>query len=110
MATKRKYNLADRRLIGLVCGIVAGISYGTNPLFAKPLMDSGVPVLVMLFFRYGISAFLLAAWMLVKKEKFRVRGRDLSDSAVNGSNPGDAKTSEFVDGYLPRKKKGPKSH
>ena len=34
----------------------------------------------------------------------------LSDSAVNGSNPGDAKTSECVDGYLPRKKKGPKSH
>lgn len=84
MATKRKYNLADRRLIGLVCGIVAGISYGTNPLFAKPLMDSGVPVLVMLFFRYGISAFLLAAWMLVKKEKFRVRGRELGLLALLG--------------------------
>ena len=84
MATKRKYNLADRRLIGLVCGIVAGISYGTNPLFAKPLMDSGVPVLVMLFFRYGISAFLLAAWMLVKKEQFRVRGRELGLLALLG--------------------------
>lgn len=84
MATKRKYNLADRRLIGLVCGIVAGISYGTNPLFAKPLLDSGVPVLVMLFFRYGISAFLLAAWMLVKKEKFRVRGRELGLLALLG--------------------------
>lgn len=84
MATKRKYNLADRRLIGLVCGIVAGIFYGTNPLFAKPLMDSGVPVLVMLFFRYGISAFLLAAWMLVKKEKFRVRGRELGLLALLG--------------------------
>lgn len=84
MATKRKYNLADRRLIGLVCGIVAGISYGTNPLFAKPLMDSGVPVLVMLFYRYGISAFLLAAWMLVKKEKFRVRGRELGLLALLG--------------------------
>ena len=84
MATKRKYNLADRRLIGLVCGIVAGISYGTNPLFAKPLMDSGVPVLVMLFFRYGISAFLLAVWMLVKKEKFRVRGRELGLLALLG--------------------------
>ena len=84
MATKRKYNLADRRLIGLVCGIVAGISYGTNPLFAKPLMDSGVPVLVMLFFRYGISAFLLAAWMLVKKEKFRVRGWELGLLALLG--------------------------
>ena len=46
MATKRKYNLADRRLIGLVCGIVAGISYGTNPLFAKPLTPTLVGTLL----------------------------------------------------------------
>ena len=52
-------------MIGLLCGIVAGVSYGTNPLFAKPLMESGVPVLVMLFFRYALSATLLGIWMLL---------------------------------------------
>ena len=53
--------------------MVAGVSYGTNPLFAKPLLQSGVPVLVMLFFRYGISAALLSLLMLLKKERFSVR-------------------------------------
>ena len=72
MASKQAFRVADRRIIGLVCGVVAGISYGTNPLFAKPLLQSGVPVLVMLFFRYGISALLLSLWMLVKREKFAV--------------------------------------
>lgn len=73
-----------RRTIGICAGIIAGVSYGTNPLFAKPLLESGVPVLVMLFFRYGISALLLAGWMLLKREPFRVKGRELSLLAVLG--------------------------
>ena len=72
MARKHAYSVGDRRVIGLVCGVVAGISYGTNPLFAKPLLQSGVPVLVMLLFRYGISAALLGLWMALSKEKFSV--------------------------------------
>lgn len=67
----------SRRIAGLIAGFVAGVSYGTNPLFAKPLLDSGVPVLVMLLFRYGFSAAILAGWMLLKKEPFKVRGREL---------------------------------
>ena len=73
-----------RRTIGICAGIIAGVSYGTNPLFAKPLLESGVPVLVMLFFRYVISALLLAGWMLLKREPFRVKGRELSLLAVLG--------------------------
>lgn len=73
-----------RRTIGICAGIIAGVSYGTNPLFAKPLLESGVPVLVMLFFRYGISALLLAGWILLKREPFRVKGRELSLLAVLG--------------------------
>ena len=63
---------------------MAGVSYGTNPLFAKPLLDSGVPVLVMLLFRYGFSAAILAGWMLLKKEPFKVRGRELGLLVVLG--------------------------
>lgn len=77
MARKHAYSVGDRRVIGLVCGVVAGISYGTNPLFAKPLLLSGVPVLVMLLFRYGISAVLLGLWMALSKEKFSVRKREI---------------------------------
>ena len=66
-----------KRIYGYVAGVVAGVSYGTNPLFAKPLLESGVPVLVMLFFRYFLSALLLAGWMVLRKAPFRVRRREL---------------------------------
>ena len=74
----------SRRIAGLIAGFVAGVSYGTNQLFAKPLLDSGVPVLVMLLFRYGFSAAILAGWMLLKKEPFKVRGRELGLLVVLG--------------------------
>lgn len=73
-----------KRYIGYAAGILAGISYGTNPLFAKPLMASGVPVMIMLFFRYGLSACILALWMLVKKESFRVGRHEVGLLAILG--------------------------
>lgn len=84
MARKHAYDLVDRRFIGLICGIAAGVSYGTNPMFAKPLLESGVPVIVMLLFRYGISVLLLSSWMVLKKENFSLRKRELSLLAVLG--------------------------
>ena len=67
-----------RRIVGYAAGILAGVSYGTNPLFGKALIESGVPVMVMLFFRYGIAAAILALWMLLRKESFRPGRRGLA--------------------------------
>ena len=77
-------DIRKRRLAGYLAGFIAGVSYGTNPLFAKPLLESGVPVLVMLFFRYSISAAILAVWMLAKRERFRVRGNEMALLALLG--------------------------
>ena len=74
---KRHLDIGKKRLIGYAAGILAGVSYGTNPLFGKALMESGVPILVMLFFRYGIAAAILAVWMLLRKESFRVGRREI---------------------------------
>ena len=84
MTSKRSYSISDRRVIGLLCGIVAGVSYGTNPLFAKPLLESGVPVLVMLFFRYALSATLLGIWMVLNGEKLSTSRRELGLLVVLG--------------------------
>lgn len=70
--------------LGYAAGIAAGVSYGLNPLFAKPLMDSGVPVLVMLFFRYFFSVLMLGGWMLLRRESFRVNGGELRILAMLG--------------------------
>ena len=60
-------------LIGLAAGIAAGVSYGMNPLFAKPLLADGVSIPTMLFFRYAISVIIMAVWMKLKGESFRVK-------------------------------------
>ena len=78
------FDIKKRRLAGFLAGFIAGVSYGTNPLFAKPLLESDVPVLVMLFFRYGISAAILAVWMLAKREQFRVKGNEIALLALLG--------------------------
>ena len=74
---KTNLHIDKRRLVGYAAGILAGVSYGTNPLFGKALMENGVPVMVMLFFRYGIAAVILAMWMVVRRESFRAERRGL---------------------------------
>ena len=64
--------------MGYIAGITAGVSYGMNPLFGKALMESGVPVMVMLFFRYGFAAIFTAVLMLIRKESFKVGKREIS--------------------------------
>ena len=74
---KTNRNRDNRRLLGYIAGIVAGVSYGTNPLFGKAMIESGVPIMVMLFFRYAFAAAFLAVWMLFKRESFLVKRREL---------------------------------
>ena len=62
-------------IIGYPAGIVTGITYGLNPLLAKPLMNNGASTEAILFFRYGIAVVLLGAFLLLKKESFRINLR-----------------------------------
>ncbi len=74
---RAKLHIGKRRLLGYLAGIMAGVSYGTNPLFGKALMESGVPIMVMLFFRYAFAAVFLAILMSFKKESFLAKRREL---------------------------------
>ena len=67
--------LSRNAIIGYPAGIVTGITYGLNPLFAKPLMNNGASTEAILFFRYGIAVVLLGAYLLLKKENFRINLR-----------------------------------
>ena len=67
--------LSKNAIIGYPAGIITGITYGLNPLFAKPLMEAGASTEAILFFRYGIAVFLLGAYLVLKKESFRINLR-----------------------------------
>ena len=64
--------LSRNAIIGYPAGIITGITYGLNPLFAKPLMNNGASTEAILCFRYGIAVILLGVFLLLKKENFRI--------------------------------------
>ena len=59
-------------VLGYVAGIVTGVTYGLNPLFAKPLLSMGVSVDTMLACRYLIAVFILGVWLVFRKESLKV--------------------------------------
>ncbi|WP_300813879.1 DMT family transporter [uncultured Bacteroides sp.] len=64
--------LSRNAIIGYPAGIITGITYGLNPLFGVPLMRDGAPIESILFFRYAIAVLLLGAFLLLRRQSFRI--------------------------------------
>lgn len=59
-------------ILGYIAGIVTGVTYGLNPLFAKPLLEMGVSIDTMLSFRYLLAVLILGIWLVARKESLRI--------------------------------------
>lgn len=64
--------LSRNAIIGYPAGIITGVTYGMNPLFAMPLLAAGVAVQSVLFFRYAIAVILLALVIAFSRMSFRI--------------------------------------
>ncbi|MDE6416396.1 MAG: DMT family transporter [Duncaniella sp.] len=62
---------------GYVLGIIAAVSYGTNPMFAIPLYGMGLSVASVLFYRYIGATAVLGIIMLLSGKSFRLPLRDV---------------------------------
>lgn len=67
--------LSRNAIIGYPAGIITGITYGLNPLFAVPLMNNGVSIESILFFRYTFAVVLLGAFLILTRQSFRITAR-----------------------------------
>lgn len=67
--------LSKNAIIGYPAGIITGITYGLNPLFAVPLMNNGASIESILFFRYTFAVVLLAAFLILTRQSFRITVR-----------------------------------
>lgn len=67
--------LSRNALIGYPAGIITGVTYGLNPLFAIPLMREGVAVESILLFRYSIAVALLGLFVWARGQSFRITGK-----------------------------------
>lgn len=68
----------ERRKTGIINGIIASSSYGTNPLFALPLYAGGIGVNSVLFYRYAIAVTIYGLWLrFVKKMSFKIKTNEI---------------------------------
>ena len=77
--------LSKNAIIGYPAGIITGITYGLNPLFAMPLMKNGAATESILFFRYAFAVLLLGLFLLLRKQSFRVSGKQIGVLFVLGA-------------------------
>lgn len=76
--------LSKNAIIGYPAGIITGITYGLNPLFAVPLMKNGAATESILFFRYSFAVILLGLFLLLSRQSFRISGKQIGVLLVLG--------------------------
>lgn len=68
----------NNALKGAMCGVIAAVSYGTNPLFSLNLYAMGMDVESVLFYRFSIAALVLGAVILLSGRSLAVSWRQLA--------------------------------
>lgn len=74
--------MRDKKIIGTICGIVAAVAYGTNPLGALKLYDEGMNTPSVLFYRFALAWLIIAGVMAVRS--LSVAGRHRETLRVSG--------------------------
>ena len=69
---------------GYLAGIISGITYGMNPLFGVLVINKGLDVNSLLFYRYGVATLLMLAYMLLAKRQIRISGKQLGLMTILG--------------------------
>lgn len=54
------------KVFGTICGILAAVCYGTNPLGALKLYAQGMQTSSVLFYRFGLAWVILAVVMIIR--------------------------------------------
>ncbi len=69
---------------GFLCGIIAAVTYGLNPLFAKPLYKAGLTPDNVLFYRYLFALAGLVLMVKLNGSSFRIKREELPWLLLNG--------------------------
>lgn len=70
--SQQSSNQNSNQALGMVCGILGAVCYGTNPLGALRLFDEGLMPGTVIFYRFAFAALMLAVVMLVRGMSFRL--------------------------------------
>lgn len=69
---------------GVILAIISAICYGMNPLGALFLYEEGLNVNSVIFYRFIFASILLAIFMLIKKDSFNLKFKEIILLALLG--------------------------
>ncbi|MFT3994518.1 MAG: DMT family transporter [Dysgonomonas sp.] len=67
----------NTKIKGSIYGIIAAISYGTNPLGALSLYKNGINANSVLFYRFSLAAIIIGIVLAVQKKSFSITKKEL---------------------------------
>ncbi len=74
-----------KQLRGVILAMISSSTFGLIPLFALPIIQAGVGLDSVLFYRFAISAVVLGIFLLFKGENFRISGKELVTLFILGA-------------------------
>ena len=78
------HGIESGRVWGYLAGIITGVTYGMNPLFAMPVLGAGVSVETVLFVRYAVAVLVLGMVIFSIHKSFAVSRKQLGWLAMLG--------------------------
>jgi Predicted permease, DMT superfamily len=67
---------SNKKFFGTICGILAAVFYGTNPLGALKLYEQGMNTNSVLFSRFSMAWIIISIILIIRKENLRVTKRE----------------------------------
>ena len=77
--------MKDKSWWGYLAGIISGVTYGMNPLFGVPVINKGLDVNSLLFYRYGMAVLLMLAFMLVSGKSLKISWKQFGMMSIVGT-------------------------
>jgi drug/metabolite transporter (DMT)-like permease len=84
------------KIKGTICGILAAVFYGTNPLGAINLYRDGLTANSVLVYRFGIAAIILGVILAAQRKSFAVSRHELKILACLGVLMGLSSSSLYI--------------
>ncbi len=75
---------ANKKFFGTICGILAAVFYGTNPLGALKLYEQGMNTNSVLFSRFSMAWIIISIILIIKKENLKVTKREFGTLTALG--------------------------
>ena len=74
--------IMDKQTLGLINGIISGISFGLIPLFSIPVIAAGMGYVSILVYRFLFGSLAMLGMLLLKKTDLRVSLSELCRIAI----------------------------